>query len=53
VVKSLQNLSTDHTFQHIDVVNAPAGGRQAQPGVATGQSVLAWWFGCAEVLNME
>ena len=26
------------------------GGRQAQPGVATGQSVLAWRLGYAEVL---
>ncbi|MDP4063949.1 hypothetical protein IMCC1933_13770 [Rhodobacteraceae bacterium IMCC1933] len=26
------------------------GGRQAQPGVATGQRVLAWWLGYAEVL---
>jgi len=25
------------------------GGRQAQPGVATGQSVLAWRLGYAEV----
>ncbi|MDC1339089.1 hypothetical protein N8207_01250 [Planktomarina temperata] len=32
------------------MVNAPAGGgSQAQPGVATGQSVLAWWLGHAEV----
>jgi len=27
------------------------GGRQAQPGVATGQSVLAWRLGYAEVFN--
>jgi len=25
------------------------GGRQAQPGVTTGQSVLAWQLGYAEV----
>ena len=29
------------------------GGRQAQPGVATGQSILAWRLGYAEVLNNE
>ena len=27
------------------------GGRQAQPGVATGQSVLAWRLGYAEVFH--
>ena len=27
------------------------GGRQAQPGVATGQSVLAWRLGYAGVLS--
>jgi len=26
-------------------------GRQAQPGVATGQSVLDWRLGCAEVFR--
>ena len=30
--------------------SACPGGRQAQPGVATGQSVLAWRLGYAEVL---
>jgi len=39
VVKSLQNLSNNHMFQHVEMVNAPAGDRQAQPGVATGHSV--------------
>ncbi|MDA8875737.1 hypothetical protein N9792_05020 [Planktomarina temperata] len=29
------------------------GGRQAQPGVATGQSHLAWRLGYAEVFNDE
>jgi len=29
------------------------GGRQAQPGVATGQSVLAWRLGYAEVFICE
>ena len=29
------------------------GGRQAQPGVATGQSHLAWRLGYAEVFNGE
>ncbi|MDC3394603.1 hypothetical protein OAX13_03570 [Planktomarina temperata] len=27
------------------------GGRQAQPGVSTGQSVLAWRLGYAEVFK--
>ena len=36
-------------FQH-EMRAALAGGRQAQPGVATGQSVLAWRLGYAEVL---
>ncbi|MDP4063695.1 hypothetical protein IMCC1933_13190 [Rhodobacteraceae bacterium IMCC1933] len=50
MVKSLQNLCNNHTSLYIEMVNAPAGGRQAQPGVATGQSVLAWQLGCyAEV----
>ncbi|WP_347864543.1 hypothetical protein [Planktomarina sp.] len=49
-MKSLQDLSNNHKYQHIEMVNAPAGGgRQAQPGVATGQSVLAWRLGYAEV----
>ncbi len=31
-------------FQHVEMVNAPAGDRQAQPGVATGHSVrLGGW----------
>jgi hypothetical protein len=34
VVTSQKNLSHNHTFQYIQMVNAPAGG---QPGVATGQ----------------
>jgi len=29
------------------------GGRQAQPGVATGQSVLDWRLGYAEVFAYE
>ncbi|MDC0425088.1 hypothetical protein OAL91_01255 [bacterium] len=29
------------------------GGRQAQPGVATGQSVLAWQLGYADVFAYE
>jgi len=41
VVKSLQNLSNNHKYQYIEMVNAPAGGWQAQPGVATGQSVFS------------
>jgi hypothetical protein len=52
VVKSLQNLSNDHVYQYIETVNAPAGGgRQAQPGVATGQNVLAWRLGYAEIFS--
>jgi len=27
------------------------GGRQAQPGVATGQNVLAWRLGYAEIFS--
>jgi hypothetical protein len=53
VVKSLQILSHNHTYQYTQMVNAPAGGRQAQPGVATGQSHLAWRLGYAEVFNDE
>ena len=32
---------------------APAGVRQAQPGVATGQSVVAWPLGYAEAFICE
>ena len=36
-------------YQYTQMVNAPAGGSQAQPGVATGHNVLAWRLGYAEV----
>ena len=42
----------NHVYQYTQMVNAPAGGRQAQPGVATGQSHLAWRLGYAEVFEM-
>ena len=35
-------------FQH-EMRAAPAGRRQAQPGVATGHNVLAWQLGYVEV----
>ncbi|MDA9346398.1 hypothetical protein N9R66_00055 [bacterium] len=49
MVTSLQDLSHNHIYQYTQMVNAPAGGSQAQPGVATGHNVLAWRLGYAEV----
>jgi len=42
-VKSLQNSKNYNIYQHVE----------AQTGVATGQSVLAWRLGYAEVFSSK
>jgi len=45
----IANLIHNHIYQYTQMVNAPAVGSQAQPGVPIGHNFLAWPLGYAEV----
>ena len=51
-MKSLQNLSNVHIYQHVGMVNAPAGGAgRRSPVLPPGKVLLACRLGFAEVIT--